>query len=86
MDPLYSASPARIRQLAAKTGFVSEIHSRDGEEEARDRCPVCGSKLKKVKSLTLWGKKVTTGFACTVCPYRTGKKKQIPTRYIFHLK
>lgn len=86
IDSLYKASPQRIRKLAAKAGFISEIHLRDGKEKMSARCPVCDSKLKKVKNLTLWGKKATTGFACTTCPYRSGKKMQIPTRYNFHLK
>ena len=29
---------------------------------------------------------ISTGFRCQYCGYWTGKKKRIPTRYVFHLK
>jgi C4-type Zn-finger protein len=50
------------------------------------KCPVCGGSLKNVKNLTIYGGKVTIEFSCKNCGYWTGKKKRIPTRYVFHLK
>jgi len=44
------------------------------------------TKKKRVKNLTIWGGEVTIEFRCNKCGYWTGKKKRIPTRYVFHLK
>ncbi len=86
LDDRYRVSIQRVRKLAVKAGFIKmEIKSREGEEEVTI-CPVCDSKLKKIKNISLWGKEVIVGYKCTSCPYKSGKKKQIPTRYIFHLK
>ena len=41
---------------------------------------------KGVKNLTIWGGEVTIQFQCSDCGYWTGKKKRIPTRYVFHFK
>jgi hypothetical protein len=84
----YGVSGARLRNLAIKSDFVKlEIHSREGDpKKLMTRCPVCGSDLKRVKNLTIWGGEVTIEFSCKKCGYWTGKKKRIPTRYVFHLK
>lgn len=81
-------SPGRLRNIAIASGFVKlEIHSREGDpKKIMTKCPVCGSSLKNVKNLTIWGGKVTIEFRCPHCGYWTGKKKRIPTRYVFHLK
>jgi len=85
LDKRYRVSPQRVRKLAVKAGFIRmEIKSREGEGEL-SRCPVCNSKLKKIKNFSLWGKEVIIGYKCPVCSYKSGVKKQIPTRYIFHL-
>ncbi|KAA0002829.1 MAG: hypothetical protein FE048_02930 [Thermoplasmata archaeon] len=86
LDEGYRVSIQRVRKLAVKAGFIKmEIKSREGEEEVTT-CPVCDSKLKKIKNISLWGKEVTIGYKCISCPYKSGKKKQVPTRYIFHLR
>ena len=81
-------SEQRLRNIAVRSGFIKlEIHSRDGDpERVLTKCPVCGSVLKRVKNLTIWGGEVTIEFRCPVCGYWTGKKNRIPTRYVFHLK
>ena len=81
-------SASRLRNLAINSGFIKlEIHSREGNpKKIMTKCPVCGSSLKNVKNLTIWGGKVTIEFRCPHCGYWTGKKKRIPTRYVFHLK
>lgn len=81
-------SEQRLRNIAIRSGFVNlEIHSREGDpERVLNRCPVCGTVLKRVKNLTIWGGEVTIEFNCPLCGYWTGKKKRIPTRYVFHLK
>ncbi len=81
-------SPKRLRDIAINSNFVKlEIHSREGDpKKTLTKCPVCKSYLNRVKNLTIWGGKVTIEFRCENCGYWTGKKKRIPTRYVFHLK
>jgi hypothetical protein len=83
----FGVSESRLRNLAIKSDFVKlEIHSREGDpKKMLAKCPVCGSSLKKVKNLTIWGGKVTIEYKCSNCGYWTGKKKRIPSRYVFHL-
>lgn len=78
----------RLRNIAINSDFIKlEIHTREGDpDKLMVRCPVCRGNLKRVKNLTIWGGEVTIEFRCPTCGYWTGKKKRIPTRYIFHLK
>jgi hypothetical protein len=84
----YNVSASRLRNIAINSDFVRlEIQSREGDpKKIMTKCPVCSSKLKRVKNLTIWGGEVTIEFRCNKCSYWTGKKKRIPTRYIFHFK
>lgn len=84
----YGVSGARLRSIAINSDFIKfEIHSREGDpKKTMNKCPVCSSNLKRVKNLTIWGGEVTIEFKCGTCGYWTGKKKRIPTRYVFHLK
>ena len=84
----FGVSESRLRKIAINSNFVKlEIHSREGDpSRLLAKCPVCGSTLKRVKNLTIWGGEVTIEFNCSNCSYWTGKKKRIPTRYVFHLK
>lgn len=82
----YGVSSRRLRLLALKNDAVKiEIHTREGDpKKLLTRCPVCDNPLKKLKNLTIWGGEVTIEYRCSKCGYWTGKKKMIPTRYIFH--
>jgi transposase-like protein len=84
----FGISPSRLRSIAINSDFVKlEIHSREGDpKKLMIKCPVCENPLKRVKNLTIWGGEVTIEFRCKKCGYWTGKKKRIPTRYVFHLK
>lgn len=84
----FGVSGSRLRNIAINSDFVKlEIHSREGDpKKLMIKCPVCKSNLKRVKNLTIWGGEVTIEFRCNKCGYWTGKKKRIPTRYVFHLK
>jgi hypothetical protein len=83
----FGVTGKRLRNIAINSDFVKlEIHSREGDpKKLMTRCPVCGITLKRVKNLTIWGGEVTIEFNCKKCGYWTGKKKRIPTRYVFHL-
>jgi len=84
----FGVSQYRIRKIALNIDDIKiEIHSREGDpKKLLSNCPVCGDILDRVKNLTIWGGEVTIEFRCKKCGYWTGKKKRIPTRYIFHLK
>ena len=84
----FGVTGSRLRNIAINSDFVKlEIHSREGDpKKLMIKCPVCRSTLKRVKNLTIWGGEVTIEFRCNKCGYWTGKKKRIPTRYVFHLK
>jgi len=78
----------RLRKLVLSNNIGTvEIYSREGDpKKSFAVCPVCSYPLKRVKNLTIWGGVVTIEFQCSNCGYWTGKKKQIPTRYVFHYK
>ena len=84
----YGISGSRLRDLAIKSNSVKlEIHTREGDpKKLMTKCPVCGNNLKKLKNTTIWGGEVTIELRCPKCNYWTGKKKRIPTRYVFHYK
>ena len=84
----FHVSERRLRNIVLKSGLVNiEIHSREGDpHKILTRCPVCNASLRRVKNLTIWGGEVTIEFRCSNCGYWTGKKKRIPTLYVFHRK
>ena len=87
-DKNYGVSNSRLRNIAINSDFIKlEIHSREGDpHKTMNKCPVCGHSFKNVKNLTIYGGEVTIEFRCNNCGYWTGKKKRIPTRYIFQVK
>ena len=84
----FHVSEPRLRVLVVHSGLVQvEIHTREGNpDKILPKCPVCGGVLQRVKNQTIYGGEVTLEFRCALCGYWTGKKKKIPTLYIFHLK
>ncbi len=84
---VFHVGEARLRKLVLKQGFATvEIHSREGDpEKVLTKCPVCETMLKRVKNQTIYGGEVTLEYQCDRCGYWTGKKKRIPTLYVFHL-
>ena len=86
IDEDYTASEERIRKVAIDSGSAKiEIHCREGEERSRyTRCPVCGSKMNRIRNETVFGGTVTLGYKCTKCPYWTGLKRRMPIRYVFY--
>jgi uncharacterized protein with PIN domain len=84
----YHVSGPRLRTLVINRGQVQvEIRTREGDpDKILHRCPVCNGPLQRVKNQTIYGGEVTIEFRCDVCGYWTGKKKKIPTLYVFHSK
>lgn len=85
MDPNYKVTVERVRRVAIQTGIATvEIKTReDSSKESSSECPACGSRMRKVKNKTLYGKAVTLGYKCGKCKYSTGKLKSVPVRYSF---
>jgi hypothetical protein len=81
-------SGPRLRSVVLSSHLIQvEIHTREGDpDKILHKCPVCGGPLKRVKNQTIYGGEVTLEFRCDNCGYWTGKKKKIPTLYVFHLK
>ena len=85
-DKTASVTPARVRRVLATQPFVRlELRARKGpKEKVLTKCPVCTTRLVRVKNQTLFGGEVTLTLRCPACSYWTGKDKRIPTLYIFH--
>ncbi len=81
----YGVGEVRLRHLTIGIPWLEmEIHYRQSpEKRALMKCPVCKSKLKKVRNLTVFGGTVTLGFKCETCGYSSGLKRRIPIRYVF---
>jgi len=81
----YKVSQPRLRRLTIKSGVADiDIHTRESVmKTSLGNCPVCASRLKRVKNLTVFGGTVTLGYQCKTCGYSTGLKQRVPTRYVF---
>jgi lysophospholipase L1-like esterase len=85
-DPQATVTPARVRRLLAVQPFIRlEMRTWKGpREKILNRCPVCSTRLERVKNQTLFGGEVTLTLRCPACGYWTGKEKRIPALYVFH--
>ena len=85
INPEYSVTDERVRKVAIQTGVASvEIKSREiPSQKPTTECPVCSSKMRRIKNKTLYGKAVTLRYKCPKCKFSTGICRSIPVRYIF---
>lgn len=86
LDKDYSVTEERVRMIAIQSGLVTvEVETRDTGIRVRGgRCPVCDSRMRKVRNSTLYGGSVILGYRCTSCSYKMGTTKRVPVRYTFH--
>jgi DNA-directed RNA polymerase subunit M/transcription elongation factor TFIIS len=87
MDPEYAASEERVRRVTLMTKLAKvEIQTRELEDKSHNTpCPVCGKKrMRRIQNRTIFDGKVTLGYRCRYCGYRTGLKRSVPVRYIFN--
>ena len=84
----FHVSEPRLRALVLNQKIAQvEIHTREGDpNKILNKCPVCNGVLKRIKNLTIYGGEVTLEFQCLQCGYWTGKKKKVPTLYVFHAR
>lgn len=84
-DTDYAVSGERARILAVRKGLARvEIHGRRGEAKAMTACPVCGSRMSRVRNRTLTGSEVDVGVKCKRCGFWVGKSGRVPSRYVFY--
>lgn len=86
MDKNYTVTEERVRRLAIQSGLVTvEVETRDtGVKVKGGRCPVCGSRMRRVRNSTIYGGSVILGYRCTSCPYKMGSTQRAPVKYTFH--
>ncbi|UCD92366.1 MAG: hypothetical protein JSV43_00065 [Methanobacteriota archaeon] len=84
-DEEFKVGEQRLRHVVLDSDLLDvDIHCRESLEKRHlTKCPVCGSKLKKVRNLTVFGGSVTLGFKCPRCAYWSGLRKRVPMRYVF---
>ncbi len=84
-EHLYHVSDERIRKLAVSNHLVDlELKYKEAKGvKLPHKCPICGSRLKRLKNMTIDGGTVTLGYSCPTCRYWTGLKKNVPARYVF---
>jgi len=85
----FRVSEPRIRRLAIVSGVADiKVHTRaTGQNISISKCPVCSSKLKASRNMTVYGKTVTLGYKCPECDYWTEKGDlRMPSRYEFSVK
>ena len=84
----FKVSETRLRTLVITQGLAHvEIHTREGDpNKVLNHCPVCSGSLQRIKNTTIYGGEVTLEYRCARCGYWTGKKKKVPTLYVFHAK
>jgi transposase-like protein len=86
LDKEYAITEERVRKIAIQSGLVSlDVETRDtGIRVKVGRCPVCNSRLRKVRNETIYGGSVILGYRCTSCPYAMGTTRKVPVKYTFH--
>jgi hypothetical protein len=88
INPDYKITGHRIRMIAVNSDEIAlEVYCREnGIEEPPEYCLVCGTKLRAIRNMTIYGWEITLGARCPKCPYWTSRKRRRPTRYVFSLR
>lgn len=87
-DEAYKVGEERLRRIAIDSKlFDLRILTRETpERKSLVNCPVCGSRLGRLRNMTVFGGTVTLGYRCGRCGYWTGLHRRVPVRYIFARK
>jgi len=87
-DEGFKVGEERVRRLAIDSRlFELRINTRETEEKrSMVRCPVCDSRLRRLRNATVFGGTVTLGYKCGTCGYWTGLRRRVPVRYTFMRK
>jgi DNA-directed RNA polymerase subunit RPC12/RpoP len=84
----FKVGEERLRRLAIDSKlFDLRIQTRETElRKSLITCPVCGSRLGRLRNATVFGGTVTLGYRCRTCGYWTGLRRRVPVRYTFTRK
>lgn len=87
-EDVFHVGEQRLRRLAIESGlFELRIDTRETDERrSLTKCPVCGSRVRRVRNMTVFGGTVTLGYQCGTCGYATGLRRRVPVRYVFTRK
>ncbi len=87
LDPLARIGPRRLRRLMLGSGLLRlrVTYTERAHRRPLGRCPVCGEALAPVVNQTLYGDRVTLGYACRACGYWTHLHRRVPIRYAVRL-
>ena len=81
----FKVGEERLRRIAIASGlFELRIQTRETEgKRSLSNCPVCGTRLGRLRNMTVFGGTVTLGYRCGACGYWTGLRRRVPVRYTF---
>lgn len=83
-NPQYSIGTKRLRKIITLMDSI-KIEVKSGNSKIqRNRCPVCGGKLKELYTANLKGEKIVVGYVCVKCGYRMKTRNEVPKRYHFY--
>ena len=84
-DEVFKVGGERLRRIAIDSKlFDLRILTRETEKRKSSvNCPVCASRLRRQRNMTVFGGTVTLGYKCPSCGYWTGLRRRVPVRYIF---
>lgn len=82
-DQTYRIGAKRIRRIGVSRGlFTLDISYASTSRDVGDFCPVCGTKLRSVKNMTLDGDTVELMRTCGMCGYTAKGEATKPARYV----
>ena len=84
----FKVGEGRVRRIAIDSKlFELRINTRETEQrKSMVKCPVCDSRLRRLRNETVYGGTVTLGYKCPTCGYWTGLRRRVPVRYTFTRK
>jgi predicted RNA-binding Zn-ribbon protein involved in translation (DUF1610 family) len=82
VDPDYSISGKRLRDIVVTIPGV-RISAKTKKGSMPQKCPVCGSGLRKVWTKNLRGRKVLENLMCPKCGYSGHGRRWEPRKYGF---
>ena len=84
-EEVFKVGGERLRRIAIDSKlFDLRILTRETEKRKSSvNCPVCASRLRRLRNMTVFGGTVTLGYKCETCGYWTGLRRRVPVRYIF---
>lgn len=86
MNAAFRVAPRRLRKLVIKSGYLRvEFRMKDTDIPSKNMrtCPVCGTKLRRIRNMTIYGRKTSLGHLCPTCHYSTGATRKVPVLYTF---